>query len=418
MRKVIPLLIMVMLFSLSSAGWGITGKYPNYRSPNVTVGPNGEEYVTGEVLVKFKAGTPEDEINRIHSEIGAIVLPTSEYVDFQKVAVPEGKTVPDVVRFYRQNLNVEYAEPNYIARLFFYPNDPKYGNQWGPPCIGAEKCWDQEQGNHSVIVSVLDTGVDYTHPDLNGNVDTNIDYDFVNDDADAKDDFGHGTHCIGIIAAEINNGVGVAGLQQVKIMAVKVVDWLGMGTYEDIIAGINYSVSHGAKVISMSLGGTSYSSALENACNNAYNAGLLLVAAAGNSNSSQKTYPAAFASVVGVAALENCTTRASYSNWGWDNVELSAPGSNVYSTMPTYFVTMNLLGYSMNYDYCSGTSMACPHVAGVGSAYFCYRPTIRNTTVRTHMQRKADDLGSPGNDQYYGYGRVDLYPPDGFSIGD
>jgi thermitase len=378
---------------------------------------NTIEYMPGELLVKFYDGVTDAAAYELHTQLGCQRLCVSEYVDFDRVSIPEGHTVEEMVAAYEVSPLVEYAEPNYIARIMFIPNDTHYSKQWGPECIGAEKCWDVEKGNHSVIVSVIDTGCDMDHPDLNGNVDKSIDYDFVNNDGDASDDFGHGTHCCGIVAAEINNSQGIAGLSQVKLMVVKVMDWLGMGTMADIVAGINYSVNNGARVISMSLGSTSSSSSLKNACDNAYNSGVLVVAAAGNSNTSQKTYPAAYTSVIGVAALDDCTHRATYSNYGWDNVELAAPGTQIYSTMPTYiWFTLYFLGYSTNYDYMDGTSMACPHVAGVGGAYFSHRPSLTNKNVRNHMKKKADDLGASGRDQYYGYGRVDMYPFEDYAF--
>jgi len=373
----------------------------------------GAAYVPGEMLVKFNEHMEDDAIKALMNQVGSIILDDSPWVDFLVISVPEDMTVLEAADWFGARSEVIYAEPDYIGHVFFTPNDQYYWQQWGPGCIGAEQAWNHEQGNHSVTVAVLDTGVDLDHPDLDFNVDTSIDYDFVNGDDQANDDFGHGTHCIGIVAAEIDNSIGVAGLQQVRIMAVKVANVLGMATAGWIAKGINYATANGADVISMSLGMTSNSSAIRDACLGAWNGGVLVVAAAGNSNTSTRTYPAAYSTVIGVAALETCTQRAGYSNYGWENVELAAPGSNVYSTMPTYpWFTLWLLGYSRNYDSMSGTSMACPHVAAVGAAYFCYMPTMTNVAVRTHMRANADDLGAPGPDEYYGYGRVDMWPTD------
>jgi hypothetical protein len=292
-----------------------------------------------------------------------------------------------------------------------YPNDPRYGQQWGPAAIDAERAWNFVPQNHNVILAIIDTGVDVSHEDLTGNYDAAIDKDVVNNDNNANDDMGHGTHCAGIAAAVTNNSKGIAGLAPVTIMGVKVLDWLGAGTDADIAEGIEYAVNNGARVLSMSLGSTTNSSVMQNACDDAFNNhNAVVIAAAGNSNTSQKTYPAAYASVIGVAALETPTQRASFSNFGYDNVEISAPGVAIHSTLPDHATFWNLLGiFPFDYGDMDGTSMACPHVAGVAAGYLAFRETLSARTVRNLLGRWADDLGDP---YYFGSGRVDYYPPD------
>jgi subtilisin family serine protease len=283
--------------------------------------------------------------------------------------------------------------------LALYPNDPSYPSQWGPPCIDAESAWDMVLGDSNVIVAISDTGIDLDHPDLAANVDTSLDYDFVHGDDVADDDHGHGSHVAGIVAAEINNMVGIAGLQQVTLMAVKSLNRLGFGRDSWLAPGIIYAADNGAKVINCSWGGTGYSTTIKNAVDYAFDQGALVVAAAGNSGSSQSHYPAAYNKALGVAALETCTTRASYSNFGNQNVLIAAPGSDIYSTYKNG-------GYA-TFD---GTSMAAPHVTGVVAAYYSYNPSLTLEQVVRHMLTNADDLGTPGRDQYFGYGRVDMYP--------
>jgi subtilisin family serine protease len=283
----------------------------------------------------------------------------------------------------------------------FTPNDPSWSLQWGPPCIRSQEAWDVQRGNHNVILAVLDTGVDLDHPDLDGNVDTSIDWDFVNNDNNADDDYGHGTHVAGIAAAEINNGIGIAGMAQAKIMAVKVLNRYGSGYWSWIASGITYAADNGADVINMSIQGTSYDPSVEDAADYAYyTKDVVVIAAAGNYGSSQNCYPAAIGSVMGVAALQTCTSRASFSNWGLNNVDIAAPGVNIYSTY-----------YQNRYDYMDGTSMASPHVAGVACLYRCQRPSGSAQKIWGALLRYAEDLGDPGVDPYYGHGRVKANGP-------
>ncbi len=284
------------------------------------------------------------------------------------------------------------------------PNDPEYADQWGPQCIGAEKAWEVPalSGRPEVIVAVIDTGIDWDHPDLELQVDTSIDYDFVNNDTDAMDDHGHGTHCAGIIAGTINNFIGIAGLQNVTLMAVKGLNSQGSGWNSVLANSIIYAADNGAKVISNSWGGNFPTRAIAQATLYARNKGVVVIAAAGNENTDRKHYPAAFPWVVGVGSLETCTTRSSYSNYGARNVMISAPGSDILSTY-----------LNDDYAYMSGTSMACPHVAGVAamwiSAYLDYDELTPRQVIST-LAGTADDLGDPGKDIYYGYGRVAMYP--------
>jgi subtilisin family serine protease len=288
------------------------------------------------------------------------------------------------------------------------PNDTHYSNQWGPACIDAERAWNYEKGNSSIVLSIIDTGVDLSHADLKANIDTSIDRNVINNTDNGNDDMGHGTHCAGIAAAVIDNNLGVAGLAQVTIMAVKALNWLGAGTTSDLVEAIYYSVDTGADVVSMSWGSGSAIKSLEDACAYGYNNGVVMVAASGNNGNQGKMYPAAYNTVISVGALaENCTSRAFFSNYG-ETLELMAPGAHVYSTMPDHTTFWNMFGiFKKNYDYLDGTSMACPHVAGVASAFLSNKPETSNRQLRKYLQRTADDLGNPNE---FGFGRVDMWP--------
>ena len=319
------------------------------------------------------------------------------------VEVPKIRAVGFCQTIQRNKL-VASLEPDPKAEAFFVPNDPYWSVQWGPQKIEAEAAWNTSVGSSDILVAVLDTGIDYNHPDLAANY-VPLGYDWVNNDNDPLDDFGHGTHCAGIIAATINNSIGIAGLAQVKIMAEKVMNAGGMGYYDWIAAGVYDAVAKGAKIISMSLGGSDDAPIFHDAVKYALAHGVLVIAAAGNSHSNVPMYPAAYPEVIAVSATDENDTLASFSNFGnW--IDLAAPGVNIYSTMPTYTVMMNIIGYDMNYTYASGTSMACPHVAGVAALTWSLLPSSTPDRIRTILEHTADDLGAPGFDTSYGYGRI------------
>jgi thermitase len=285
-----------------------------------------------------------------------------------------------------------YVEPNMKVQALLVPNDPYWSMQWGAQKIQADWAWNVTVGNPSVLVAVADTGIAYTHPDIVANY-VPLGYDWVNIDSDPWDDHGHGTHCAGIIAAVLNNGEGIAGLAQVRVMAEKVLDSSGGGYWDWIANGIIHATDMGAKVISMSLGGYGESELVHDAVRYAYNAGVLIIAAAGNDNTNMKLYPAGYDEVIAVAATDQYDGKAWFSNWG-DWIELAAPGVDIVSTVP------------WGYESSSGTSMACPHVSGVAALVWSRYLGSSRDWVRLWLRNTADDLGDPGFDVYYGYGRI------------
>jgi len=288
---------------------------------------------------------------------------------------------------------VKYVEPNFKFQAYVVPNDPHWPQQWGPQKMEADWAWNTTVGSNNVLVAIVDTGIDYTHPDLAANY-VPLGYDWVNNDTDPMDDDGHGTHCAGIIAAELNNGIGIAGLAQVKIMAEKVFPNTGSGSSDWIANGIIDATDKGADIISMSFGSCFYSETLYNAVKYAYGKGVLLVAATGNDAISGTFYPAYFKEVVAVTATDPNDAPASFTNFGtW--VELAAPGVHIYSTV-----------LNNSYAYRGGTSMAAPHVSGVAALIWSQFPGMTRDQVRIRLRKTADDLGQLGFDKYYGYGRV------------
>jgi len=363
--------------------------------------------------------------------ISILVMPASAVPEDQgneKVPVLinfKGKVNADIVKAYGGNVTHEYTIVPAIAAelpqkaidaLSKNPNIDfiEYDGQaqiladeipWGITRINAVNTQSGGFAGSGVKVAVLDTGVDHTHPDLKENYLGG--YDFVNKDNDPMDDHSHGTHVAGTVAAA-SNGIGVLGAApQAGVYAVKVADSSGYCSYSNIIAGINWAVNNNADVITMSIGGTSSSSTLQSACDNAYSKGIVLVGAAGNSGGAV-IYPAAYSSVIAVSAIDSANTRTSWSCYG-PQVEFAAPGVSIKSTMPGGL-----------YGFKSGTSMATPHVTGAvalllstdvsGTSYDANKNGMWDPAeIRSRLQMTATDLGASGKDNYYGYGLVNAY---------
>lgn len=321
----------------------------------------------------------------------------------REVSLAPGTDVAKAIRAYQSDPNVLFVEPDYRVSLLMEPEDPDYFHQWDlhnagtsggveDADIDAPEAWDVTTGSRDVIVAVIDTGVDYNHPDLAANIWTNegeipgnkkdddhngyVDdvhgYDFANNDGDPMDDHFHGTHVAGTIGAVGANQIGIAGVAwQVQIMALKFLDGSGSGYASDAIDALNYAVANGATVSNNSWGGGGFSQAMQTAIQNAASKGHIYVAAAGNDGSNNDSfpfYPANYkvANVVSVAASTIEDQFAYFSNFGKTTVDLAAPGQDIYSTMPVKATpAMKSGGYLAGYDTLSGTSMAAPHVTGV-----------------------------------------------------
>jgi len=261
----------------------------------------------------------------------------------------------------------EYIEPNYIYSQYAIPNDPEYGKQWNLRSINVEQAWDDTKGK-DVTVAVIDTGISPV-PDLEK---TNFvaGYDFVNDQAEARDDNGHGTHVAGTIAQSTNNGFGVAGVAyEASLMPLKVLSSQGGGTVADIAEAIRFAADHGADVINMSLGGGGESNLMKEAIAHAHSKGVVVVAAAGNSGRNAAEYPARYPYVIGVSALDAAGNKTPYSNYG-AGIDIAAPGGLINGEDKAGGILQNTLNPATGesiFEAYQGTSMASPHVAGVAA---------------------------------------------------
>jgi len=397
-NNLICFLLVFMLFSPSFLG-------VNGISDSVDFGFENFSFVSNELILKFKDNIGNfvcfddffdtgvsslDSLNMKYSVVSQEKLfissdnsgPLSNYY---RLKFSNDEELMSLISDYESLDFVEFAEPNYVYNICKVPNDPRFSSQWGldqsNDCdIDVTEAWDIEVGSSNVVVAVVDTGVDYNHPDLAGNCISG--YDFVNNDDDPMDDHNHGTHCAGIIGAVGNNNVGISGVcWDISIMPVKCLNSHGSGTSSGVAESIIYAADNGADVISMSLGG-GYCEIMENAVDYAYSKGVVIIAAAGNSNSNTKHYPAAFNNVISVAATNQNDNRAHFSTYG-DWVDIAAPGVDILSTLR-----------NNNYGSYSGTSMACPHVAGLAGLLLSKKPSTSKEEIKTILRSTTDAVNS------------------------
>lgn len=389
--------------------------------------PRSVPIVPGELLVGVTVDADRTGSARQSVMAVADLLSSAPQIGVHRVRVRPGLSLEQAAARIARMPGVRFVEPNYILSICATPNDPYFAsNQYGPKKMQADLAWDIWNPVAGVVIAIVDTGIDSTHPDLtkkilrdaNGIVGYNAQTGLA---GDALDDHGHGTHCAGIAAAEINNGIGIAGIagwnglagsdvSSTKLMPVKVLSQYGSGSSDQVAAGILWAADHGANVISMSLGGSG-STTMADAVNYAWNKGCVVVAAAGNSSSSTPSYPAAYPESIAVAATDSSDTLCSFSNWGsW--VQVAAPGSAIFSTTPTYSATA---GYALNYAALSGTSMACPHVAGEAALIWAHNPMLSNADLKSLIVNNTDPY-TPYSGRTIAGGRVNVFKAMGGEV--
>jgi subtilisin family serine protease len=336
---------------------------------------------------------------------------------------------------------VEYAQREQLAQANFIPNDPyfsstgswgqSYADEYALHYIQCSNAWDTAIGQ-GIVVAVVDTGIDYNHPDIAGNIWMNTNeipgngidddgngyiddvrgWDFVGTsyqspvpDNDPMDPNGHGTHVAGIIAATGNNSLGIIGVSWgVQVMAVRGLDNNGIGTDAELASAVTYAANNGADVINNSYGGKGFSQVLLDAVNYAHGLGAVLVASAGNDSARDEGYfPASYPNVITVAASSAHDGRTPYSNWG-TKIDVAAPGDDILSLRAAGTSPGSIVG--TNYMRLSGTSMAAPHVAGLAALILSEQPGLSSEQVRQIIRVSAQDLLPPGVDIYTGWGRI------------
>ena len=391
--------------------------------------PTGPDHAPGQMMVTLKPGYREADMRRVASANGMTIVKSlpvpNTYLVKWGAANAGTRTVlsgvaDDVyvkcVRVAR-NAAVASVSPNHYRYAFAVPNDPRYSEQWHYPLIRMPQAWDIEKGSDTVIVAVLDTGISLTHPDIISRLVSGI--DIANGDNDPgfndKTESDHGLHVAGTIAADTDNGVGVAGVcwSGVKIMPVKVFQDEEPGATDDwIIEGLDWAMNNGAKVVNMSLGGPGTNSAMQAKITELVNAGIVIVAAAGNTGDSEVHYPAAFDGVIAVSAVNRDGVLSNYSTFG-SFVDIAGPGGEQTSendpngvlSLRWHWDAVALAGVD-EYGFMQGTSMACPHVAGAAALLLSFG--VNAADVERILESSATDAGLPGFDEQYGAGILNV----------
>lgn len=371
----------------------------------------GQEMLCDRILVSFKEGaTPESIEGLVESVNGTIIGTILGGKYFQvKIEQPGNATnLLSIISYLKSLEIVETAGPSFIAHINSV-SDTNYGYQWNIPLIGADSAWIINRASGSII-AILDTGIDYNHPDLSQKVIRGK--DFYNNDIDPIDDNGHGTHVAGIAAASTNNEYGIAGISfSSRILAIKVANKTGALNYDTIAAGLDYAVGCGVQIINCSFGfrkdwaSEDSFKLVEDAIKRAAIKGCLIIAAAGNDHLEECEYPAAYDGVLAVGATDLNDNICYFSNFG-NRVDIAAPGFSIYSTMPTYPVYLTSEeAHLPNFDFMSGTSMAAPHVSGAAALVWSRYPTWSAQRVKERICNTVKPL--PG--LQLGAGRLDVF---------
>jgi subtilisin family serine protease len=495
--KIIAILVMTLLIASVALPIAASLKIESRDPDKATNEKKVDEYsdfIPGEFFVKFKEETvlsisssngiittgilsidslnKEFKVKDLKETFSSVSKKPKNPVLFESIGLnriytfkcSEETDVLNACESYENNPYVEYAEPNYFGHGHgkAIPNDANFNLQWGlhndgtnpPPHPGtadadidAPEAWDRQKGSYYIIVAMLDTGIDWDHPDLDARIWLNLDetpgdvddddgngfiddyrgIDFTNTlpgnsywagtywyDDDPMDGHGHGTVNAGIVGAETDNNIGIAGVDwHCRLMAVKVLDNNNWGLYSWWANGLIYAANNGAHVISMSMGGTSPSATLSDAVNYAYGLNCVIVASMGNDNSNTLIhYPARYGNTIAVGATDTDDTRCVPPDWqnfgmplGGSNfgshIDVVAPGNWIYSTE-----------WNNAYGYWGGTSMAAPFVSGLAALLLADDPTRTNVQIRNLIRNYAEDQvgnpveDTPGYDIYYGYGRI------------
>jgi thermitase len=388
----------------------------SFSAPSQT----GEQIVPGKVIVKYRAGRGGTVSLSALQQLG---LKRSRSLGnanngMEVLAITSQQSPERVAQDLKKNPAVEYAEPVFTVPFpkvlrsdtevppgdtTQYPNDPMFAKQYSHKVAQSQAGWAVGRGNPKVILGIVDSGLDINHVDLKAKVVGT--YNSADNNPESVDFVGHGTHVSGIASALTNNGLGVAGVApDCSLLAVKVAPGNSSSpTTEGIANGILYATDHGAQVINLSLGSRRESQAITDAVKQALARNVVVVVAMGNDAGNIKSWPAGVPGVIAVGSTDSRDQRSRFSNYG-DWISVTAPGSDILSTFP---LNTNLIGQK-EYGTISGTSMAAPFVTGLAGLIRSKYPGLSNVDVKRAIEMSADDLGKPGFDPEFGFGRVNV----------
>ncbi|MBD3290260.1 S8 family serine peptidase, partial [candidate division KSB1 bacterium] len=397
-----------------------------------------------EIIVKFKSEMNKSLRKRDYLRESKPLFLRSENQSglnrIYKIHIDSTEKIDRLLDILENDPAVEYAQRNHIFRVHTQPNDPLYSEQWYLQKISVEQAWSTETGDSSVLVAIIDTGIDYLHEDLapniwinpaedlnsNGKVDSS-DFNYIDDDGngfiddihgwdftdapnfpdggdyldpdnDPADEHGHGTSIAGIIAAEANNELGIAGIAPgCRLLNLRAGTAQGLLEEEDVATAIVYAADNGARIINMSFGDIAASPLLQDVMQYAAQNNCVLIASAGNSASDEIHYPSGYNETISVAATNENDYPASFSNFG-TTIDLTAPGRNLKTT-----------NRNNRYGNFSGTSAAAPVVSGVAALLLSQKPYLSAAEIRKILIAAVDDLGTAGRDNNYGSGRINAF---------
>ena len=375
-------------------------------------------------MVKFRSEVGESKKTATLNAYRTKALKRIPQIDVFVLEVPDNLTVDETITMMKMNPDIEYAEPNSTTYTCLTPNDLLFAYQYalhntgqsigvpGSPSgqsradIRAPEAWEETKGNSDVVVAVIDSGLDFNHPDLDEKY-SSRGRDLVNDDFDATDDLGHGTFTSGLIAAETNNSEGIAGAAwNCRVLPVKAIDTDGTGLYSWLIEGIIWAADQGADVISLSIGGDVPAAALEAALKHAFDLGVVIASAAGN-DSTSVIYPAAYDDyVLACAATDYNDIRPDWSNYG-PEIDVAAPGDRILSCYPAWALPQGTLPYIFGF----GTSASAPLVASLAALIKSIKPWLSPTDIMNIIRYTSDDINAseyPSWDEFIGYGRINM----------
>lgn len=353
------------------------------------------KFAADELLVQIKVGGNKGLIDLDLKAQGASEIDEIAQIRVKRIKVP-AQARDRVKAALAKNPHIAFVEENHFAEPTAVPNDSSYGSQWHLPKIQAPQGWDITTGAASFPIAIIDSGVDADHPDLASKLMTGR--NFLDGSVNTDDTHGHGTSVAGAAAAASNNGTGISGVSWGSpIMPLQVFNSTTSALYSTIASAITWATDNGAKVINISMAGSTSSLTMENAINYAWNKGVIVVASAGNSSTSAPYYPAACKNVVSVSATTSGDLKASWSNFG-ATVDVSAPGVSIYTTTK-----------GGGYGSVSGTSISAPITAGLVALIWSANPTLTNAEVVDILLQNSDDLGVAGFDETFAHGRINAF---------